>query len=48
MFSPIKSWVGMSPYARLVSAEVGKVIRTLPESALLTDNFGDCGHGHGG
>ncbi|MFE3758139.1 hypothetical protein ACFXO9_27870 [Nocardia tengchongensis] len=38
LFSPLKTWVGMRAYARLISPEVGEVVRALPESAWLTDN----------
>ncbi|MFE3025986.1 hypothetical protein [Nocardia tengchongensis] len=43
LFSPLKSWVGMRAYARLISAEVGEVVRALPESAWVTDNYPDSG-----
>ncbi|MGX1810900.1 hypothetical protein ACWIGI_34710 [Nocardia sp. NPDC055321] len=43
LFSPIKSWVGMSAYASLISIEVGEVVRGLAESAWLTDNYPDFG-----
>ncbi|MFE3191390.1 hypothetical protein ACFXHA_20435 [Nocardia sp. NPDC059240] len=34
---PLRDWMGMTAYARVVSAEVGEVIGGLPESAQLKD-----------